>query len=88
VADEPDIEMNLARRMRGSGLPSRPALEINPEHALVQRLDREPDEERLSDWAHILYSQSVLTLGARIEDPADFVDRLNGLLMTLAEKTD
>jgi molecular chaperone HtpG len=88
VADEPDIEMNLARRMRGSGLPSRPVLEINPEHALVQRLDRETDEERLSDWAQILYSQSVLTLGARIEDPADFVERLNGLLMTLAEKTD
>ncbi|GAB2835553.1 molecular chaperone HtpG [Actinoallomurus bryophytorum] len=88
VADEPDIEMNLARRMRGSGLPSRPVLEINPEHALVQRLDRETDEERLSDWAQILYSQSVLTLGARIEDPADFVERLNGLLMTLAEETD
>jgi molecular chaperone HtpG len=88
VADEPDIEMNLARRMRGSGLPSRPVLEINPEHALVQRLDRETDDERLADWAQILYSQSVLTLGARIEDPADFVDRLNGLLMTLAEKTD
>jgi len=74
--------------MRGSGLPSRPVLEINPEHALVQRLDRETDDERLADWAQILYSQSVLTLGARIEDPADFVDRLNGLLMTLAEKTD
>jgi molecular chaperone HtpG len=88
VADEPDIEMNLARRMRGSGLPGRPVLEINPEHALVQRLDRETDDERLADWAQILYSQSVLTLGARIEDPADFVDRLNGLLMTLAEKTD
>ena len=88
VADEPDIEMNLARRMRGSGLPGRPVLEINPEHALVQRLDRETDDERLADWAQILYSQSVLTLGARIEDPADFVDRLNGLLMTLAEETD
>jgi molecular chaperone HtpG len=84
VADEPDIEMNLVRRMRGSGMPSQPVLEINPEHALVQRLDRETDERRLADWAHILYNQSVLTLGARIEEPADFVERLNGLLMTLA----
>jgi molecular chaperone HtpG len=86
VADEPDIELNLARRMRGSGLPSQPVLEINPEHALVQRLDRETDEQRLSDWAHVLYNQSVLTLGARIEDPAAFVERLNDLLMTLAEE--
>jgi molecular chaperone HtpG len=85
VADEPDIEMNLVRRMRGSGLPSRPVLEINPEHALVRRLDRETDEERLAVWAHVLYNQSVLTLGARIEDPAEFVERLNGLLMTLAD---
>jgi len=88
VADEPDIEMNLARRMRGSGLPSQPVLEINAEHALVQRLDRETDEQRLADWAHVLYSQSVLTLGARIEDPAVFVERLNDLLMTLAEEKD
>jgi molecular chaperone HtpG len=86
VADEPDIEMNLARRMRGSGLPSQPVLEINPEHALVQRLDRETDEQRLADWANVLYNQSVLTLGARIEDPAAFVERLNDLLMTLAEE--
>jgi molecular chaperone HtpG len=88
VADEPDIEMNLARRMRGSGLPSQPVLEINPGHALVQRLDGETDEQRLADWAHVLYNQSVLTLGARIEDPAAFVERLNDLLMTLAEEKD
>jgi molecular chaperone HtpG len=88
VADEPDIEMNLVRRMRGSGLPSRPVLEINPDHALVRRLDREQDDKRLADWADVLYSQSVLTLGARIEDPAAFVERLNTLLMTLAETAD
>lgn len=86
VADEPDIEMNLMRRMRGSGLPSQPVLEINPEHALVRRLDHETDEQRLADWAHVLYSQSVLTLGARIDEPAEFVERLNGLLMTLADE--
>ncbi|MGI5229027.1 molecular chaperone HtpG [Actinoallomurus sp. CA-142502] len=88
VADEPDLELNLMRRMQGSGMPSRPILEINPEHPLVRRLDREGDEQRLSDWAHVLYSQSVLTLGARIEDPAEFVERLNGLLMTLADGTE
>jgi molecular chaperone HtpG len=87
VANEPDIEINLARRIRSSGLPSQPVLEVNPGHALVQRLDREPDDRRLADWAHILYGQAVLTLGARIEDPAAFVDRLNDLLTELAEET-
>jgi molecular chaperone HtpG len=85
VAGEPDIDINLARRMRGSGLPSQPVLEINPEHPLIARLNREPDDPRLADWAHVLYNQAVLTLGARIDEPAAFVSRLNELLVALAE---
>ncbi len=83
VANEPDIEINLARRLRGNGVPSQPILEINPGHAIIRRLQHESDDERLADWAHVLYNQSILTLGANIEDPAAFVDRLNGLLMAL-----
>ncbi len=83
VANEPDIEMNLARRLRGSGVPSQPVLEINPQHPLVERLNSRLDDPRLSDWAHVLYSQAVLTLGARIDDPAAFVTRLNDLLEAL-----
>jgi molecular chaperone HtpG len=83
VANEPDIEMNLARRLRGSGVPSQPVLEINPQHPLVIRLNDRLDDPQLSDWAHVLYSQAVLTLGARIDDPAVFVNRLNDLLEVL-----
>ncbi|GAA0372462.1 molecular chaperone HtpG [Actinoallomurus spadix] len=82
VAGEPDIEMNLIRRMQGSGMPSEPILEINPEHPLIRRLDAESDE-RLADWAHVLYGQSVLTLGARVDEPAEFAARLNDLLVAL-----
>jgi len=81
-------ELDPARRLRGSGMPSQPVLEINPQHPLVQRLNREPADPRLAEWAHVLYNQAVLTLGARIEDPAAFVDRLNDLLVSLAEGTD
>ena len=83
VANEPDIEMNLVRRMRGSGVPSQPVLEINPGHPLVERLNHRLDDPRLDDWAHVLFSQAVLTLGARIEDPAVFVNRMNDLLEAL-----
>ena len=83
VANEPDIEMNLARRLRGSGVPSQPVLEINPQHPLVARLNSRLDDPRLGDWAHVLYSQAVLTLGARIDDPATFVTKLNDLLEAL-----
>jgi molecular chaperone HtpG len=83
VANEPDIEMNLARRLRGSGVPSQPVLEINPQHPLVERLNARLDDPQLGDWAHVLYSQAVLTLGARIDDPAGFVTALNDLLGSL-----
>ena len=84
VANEPDLDINLAHRLRGTGLPRQPVLEINPRHPLVRRLNQEPRDPRLADWAQVLYSQAVLTLGARIEDPAAFVTRLNDLLVSLA----
>jgi len=83
VANEPDSEVSLAHRLRGSGLPSQPVLEINPKHPLVDRLSRDPGDPHLAEWAQVLYGQAVLTLGARIDDPAAFVSQLNGLLVTL-----
>jgi molecular chaperone HtpG len=85
VANEPTSDINLAQRLRGSGLPSQPVLEINPKHPLVERLNRHQDDPRLADWASVLFSQAVLTLGARIEDPAAFVTRLNDLLTALTD---
>jgi molecular chaperone HtpG len=87
VANETETDVSLARQMTGSGLPSQPVLEINPQHALVERLNRELDDPHLADWAHVLYNQAVLTLGARIEDPGGFVNRLNDLLVDLADET-
>jgi molecular chaperone HtpG len=84
VANEPTSDINLMQRLRGSGLPSQPVLEINPKHPLVERLNREQDDPRLADWASVLFNQAVLTLGARIDDPAAFVTRLNDLLTALA----
>ncbi|HEY6310536.1 MAG TPA: molecular chaperone HtpG [Streptosporangiaceae bacterium] len=86
VANEPASEINLVQRLRGSGLPSQPILEINPKHPLVERLNRHQDDPRLGDWASVLFNQAVLTLGARIDDPAAFVTRLNDLLTALTEE--
>ena len=81
VANEADIDINLARRLRGSGLPTQPVLEINPEHPLVRRLNREPADPHLAEWAHVLFDQAVLTMGARLTEPAAFIGRLNDLLV-------
>lgn len=85
VGNEPETDLSLARRLHGAGLPRQAILELNPKHPLVQRLNRRQDDPRLADWAHILFTQAVLTLGARIEDPAAFVHRLNDLLTALTE---
>jgi molecular chaperone HtpG len=87
VANEPDTDFSLAQRLRGSGLPSQPVLEINPQHPLVARMHANIDDPQLPQWAHVLYSQAVLTLGARIDDPAAFVGRLNDLLVSLSGET-
>jgi molecular chaperone HtpG len=85
VANEPASEISLVQRLRGSGLPNQPILEINPKHPLVERLNGNLDDPRLADWAWVLYDQAVLTFGASIDDPAAFVTRLNNLLTALAE---
>ncbi|WP_242909593.1 molecular chaperone HtpG [Actinomadura terrae] len=84
VGDEAVTDLTLAQRLRGSGLPNRPVLEINPRHPLIERLNRRQDDPRLADWAHVLFNQAVLTSGAIVEDPAAFVGRLNDLLVALA----
>ena len=73
VANEPDTDFSLAQRLRGSGLPGQPVLEINPQHPLVARMQANLDDPQLAEWAHVLWNQAVLTLGARIDDPAAFV---------------
>jgi molecular chaperone HtpG len=61
-----------------------PSLELNPEHALVRRLDGETDAKRFESLALLLFEQAVLAEGRQLEDPAAFVARLNDLLADLA----
>jgi molecular chaperone HtpG len=86
ISNEPDTDINLMDRLRGSGLPRQAVLELNPKHPLIQRLNRDPDSKHIGEWAQVLYNQAVLTLGARIEDPTTFVKRLNSLLTALTDE--
>ncbi|MFJ4689071.1 molecular chaperone HtpG [Streptomyces sp. NPDC088789] len=83
VADGTETDFTVVQRMRGSGLPNQPILEINPHHPLIERLNRRQDDPRVPDWAHVLFDQSVLTAGAQIDEPNTFVTRLNELLLSL-----
>ncbi len=81
VADENDMGANLERILKAAGQDSptsKPIFEINPEHAIVKRLDgTAPDFE---DWINVLFDQAALSEGAPIESPAEYVKRVNALL--------
>jgi len=88
VADDHDMGANLQRMLKAAGqnVPdSKPILEINPHHPLVLRLKDEADETRFSDLAKVLFDQSLLAEGGRLEDPAGFVKRLNQLMLALGQ---
>ena len=88
VADEHDMTANLQRMLKAAGqkVPmSRPILEINTHHPLVQRLQAETDEGRFGDLAAVLFDQSLLAEGGQLEDPAAFVKRLNQLMVVMAK---
>lgn len=85
IADEHEMGANLARILKAVGQkvpPSKPILEINPQHAIVKRLT--PGDERFADWASLLFDQALLAEGGQLEDPARFVRRSNELMLALA----
>jgi molecular chaperone HtpG len=86
ISNEPEIDVNLMQRLRGTGLPRQAVLELNPQHPLIQRLNQRRNGKHIGEWAQVLFNQAVLTLGARIEDPTTFVQRLNSLLTALTEE--
>ena len=81
VADENDPGANLERIMKAMGqdMPSsKPILELNPEHAIVKKLDKSADN--FGDWSNVLFDQAALAEGAQLQNPAEYVQRINKLL--------
>jgi len=86
VLNEHDLGYQMRELLAAAGHkapPSTPSLELNPEHALVRRLERETDDARFERLSLLLFEQAVLAEGRQLEDPAAFVRRLNELLTDL-----
>jgi molecular chaperone HtpG len=84
VADEMGMSEHLKRLLKQAGQnapDSKPILELNPEHPLIQRLKIETTY--FDEWVNMLLDQAVLAEGGQLEDPSGFVRRLNLLLLTV-----
>jgi molecular chaperone HtpG len=87
VAGENELSGNLLRMLKASGQAapeSKPILEINPHHPLVQQLKYE--DSKFNDWSSILFDQAMLAEGGTLADPAGFVKKLNEMLLGMSQK--
>ena len=85
VAGQNDLSGNLERMLKAAGQKtpeSKPTLEINPTHGLIERLKAEKDDAKFNDLSHLLFDQALLAEGGQLNDPASFVKRMNSLLIS------
>ena len=84
VADENDPTAQMQEIMRAAGqvgMPEiKPILEINPNHKIVKKLAGMRKGKSFDDTVLLLYEQSLLQEGVKLDNPADFVKRLNKVM--------
>ncbi len=83
VTGEHDLGYNMQRIMSafGQDVPkTKPILELNPNHQLVQKLREVTDEDLFSEWSHLFYEEALLLAGGKLDDFAAFTKRVNYLL--------
>ena len=84
VVEQQDMAVSMQKILKQAGhdVPNiEPILEINVDHPLVKRLNEEQDDDKFSDWSHLLFDQAMLSEGGQLEDPVAFVTRMNQLLL-------
>ena len=82
VTSEGELSPQLIRMLQqaGQAVPeSKPILEINPEHPLVKKLQ---GSAQFDDLANVIFDQAVIAEGGLPENPAEYVKRINNLLLS------
>ena len=81
-ADEMTTQMAKLFAAAGQDAPEiKYIFELNPDHALVKRAADEQDEARFGEWIELLLDQSLLAERGSLEDPNQFIKRVNDLLL-------
>jgi len=84
VTDENDPTAQMQEIMRSMGqvdMPNiRPILEINPDHEIVKKLKTKPKGKSFENISLLLYEQALIQEGGKLENPSEFVKRLNSIM--------
>ena len=84
AADELAPQIRRMLEASGQSVPAtKPILEINIDHPLVERLSAEKDDTRFSEVSNILLDHALLAEGSQLENPAEYVRRMNQLLLEI-----
>jgi molecular chaperone HtpG len=84
VVKDQGMSLQLSRMLKQAGQEApevKPVLEVNPEHALIKKLDDATAQMHFNDLAHIVFDQALLAEGGLPDDPAAYVKRVNALLV-------
>ncbi len=84
VSDAHDMGRQMQKILEAAGHAppqSKPILELNPYHPIVEKLHQDLNQPNTADWARLLLDQAILAEGGQLTDPAAFVKRLNQLLV-------
>ncbi len=84
VVKDQGMSLQMSRMLKQAGQTApevKPILEVNPEHRLVKKLSSDEATIHFHDLAHILFDQALLAEGGLPEDPAEYVKRVNALLV-------
>ena len=84
VAGEHDLSGNLERLLKAAGQKTpdtKPILEINPSHKLIQKLENTTDSGRFNDFAEVIFDQALISEGGQLKDPVAFVKKINQFLV-------
>ena len=76
-----EMEKTLAEIPGNEGMKAQKILELNPNHPLFEKIKNTTDEEELKDLVYVLYNQSLLVEGFAIENPVEFSEKLNKLIV-------
>ena len=86
VSSDEEMSPQIRRMLEASGqeVPeSKPILEINVAHPLLERMEAEGDENRFGELSKIVFDHALLAEGSQLDDPAEYVKRMNNLLLEL-----